>query len=68
MNKHPGIHVPWGDDTGFWNISANNPYFSGLTERSPQESFFYVDDGGQLMALRFGDWKPISSAGISTAP
>lgn len=68
MSKRPCILVPWEDDIGFWNISTNNPYFSGLTERSPRESFFHVNDGGQLMALRFGDWMPVSSAGVSTAP
>ncbi len=33
------------------------PYFSGQTEKSPRESFFYVNDDGKLVALRFGDWK-----------
>lgn len=33
------------------------PYLSGETESSPREAFFYVDDDGQLVALRFQDWK-----------
>jgi len=33
------------------------PYFTGKTDKSPRESFFYVNDDGQLVALRFGDWK-----------
>lgn len=33
------------------------PYFSGESEESPRVEFFYVNDDGQLMALRHGDWK-----------
>ena len=33
------------------------PYFMGETETSPRDSFFYVNDDAQLVALRFGDWK-----------
>ncbi len=33
------------------------PYLKGQTEQSPRESIFYFNDDGQLMALRFGDWK-----------
>ncbi len=32
-------------------------YFSGKADKSPRDSFFYVNDDGQLVALRFGDWK-----------
>jgi arylsulfatase len=33
------------------------PYFTGQTKESPREFFFYIDDDGQLVALRYGDWK-----------
>ncbi|MGI5860725.1 MAG: arylsulfatase [Myxococcales bacterium] len=33
------------------------PYFTGQVSESPRESFFYVNDDGQLVALRFRDWK-----------
>jgi arylsulfatase A-like enzyme len=33
------------------------PYLTGEQRTSPRESFFYVNDDGQLVALRFGDWK-----------
>jgi arylsulfatase len=33
------------------------PYFTGQTDKSPREAFFYVNDDGRLVALRFGDWK-----------
>jgi arylsulfatase len=33
------------------------PYFRGEVDQSPRESFFYINDDGQLVALRFGDWK-----------
>lgn len=32
-------------------------YFTGATEVSPKEGFIYVNDAGQIAALRFGDWK-----------
>lgn len=33
------------------------PYFTGEVEESPRKEFFYVNDDGQLVALRFEDWK-----------
>jgi arylsulfatase len=33
------------------------PYLKGETSQSARESVFYFNDDGQLMALRFGDWK-----------
>jgi len=32
-------------------------YFSGETDKSPREEFFYVNDDAELVALRVGDWK-----------
>ncbi len=32
-------------------------YLTGQDRRSPRKSFFYVDDDGQLVALRYEDWK-----------
>lgn len=32
-------------------------YFMGKTEESPRKGFIYVDDGGQVAALRYMDWK-----------
>jgi arylsulfatase len=32
-------------------------YLKGEAVASPRESVFYFNDDGQLMALRFGDWK-----------
>jgi arylsulfatase len=34
-----------------------NAYFSGATDESPREEFFYVNDDAELVALRVGDWK-----------
>lgn len=28
-------------------------YFSGKTDKSPRDSFFYINDDAQLVALRF---------------
>lgn len=33
------------------------PYLSGTTDHSEREAFFYVSDDGDLLALRYGDWK-----------
>jgi arylsulfatase len=33
------------------------PYLTGQQKTSPRESFFYVSDDGDIMALRHGDWK-----------
>lgn len=33
------------------------PYLMGETEESPRKSFFYINDDGQLVALRHEDWK-----------
>ena len=29
------------------------PYLTGKSDRSPREEFFYVDDDGRLVALRY---------------
>ena len=33
------------------------PYLTGQTAESPRKAFFYINDDGQLVALRYGDWK-----------
>jgi arylsulfatase len=35
------------------------PYLTGETDESPREHFFYVNDDGQLVALRYRDWKVV---------
>ena len=35
------------------------PYLIGKAKESPRQSFFYFNDDGQLVALRFGDWKQV---------
>jgi arylsulfatase A-like enzyme len=35
------------------------PYFTGKISESPRESFFYINDDGQLVALRYNDWKVV---------
>ena len=35
------------------------PFFSGETERSPREWFFYTNDDGLITAIRIGDWKVV---------
>ncbi len=32
-------------------------YLSGKVDESPRKGFIYVDDGGQIAALRYQDWK-----------
>lgn len=33
------------------------PYFMGETKESPRKEFFYFSDDGDLLALRFSNWK-----------
>jgi len=33
------------------------PYFTGETDESPRQHFFYVSDDGDLTALRYDNWK-----------
>jgi len=35
------------------------PYLKGEVQDSPRKEFFYVNDDGQLVALRFEDWKVV---------
>jgi arylsulfatase A-like enzyme len=33
------------------------PYLTGEVEESPRKFFFYMSDDGEVMALRYNDWK-----------
>ncbi len=33
------------------------PYLTGEVDKSPRQSFFYLSDDGQLVAVRHNDWK-----------
>jgi arylsulfatase len=35
------------------------PYLSGQAEKSPRRGFFYFNDDGDLVALRFENWKTV---------
>jgi arylsulfatase len=35
------------------------PYFTGEEQQSPRTSFFYINDDGQLVAVRHNDWKVV---------
>ncbi len=34
-------------------------YLSGSVEKSPRNAFIYVEDGGKIAAIRYGDWKAV---------
>ena len=34
-------------------------YLSGKTKESPRQEFFYVNDDGQVVAIRYQDWKSV---------
>ncbi len=34
-------------------------YLSGKAEKSPRNEFFYVNDDGQIVAIRYSDWKAV---------
>jgi arylsulfatase A-like enzyme len=35
------------------------PYITGAVKESPRNSFAYISDDGEVMALRIGDWKMV---------
>jgi len=35
------------------------PYFTGETEDSPRDWFFYTNDDGLVTGIRYGDWKAV---------
>ncbi len=35
------------------------PYFMGEVKDSPRESFFYISDDGDILAIRHNDWKAV---------
>ena len=35
------------------------PYFTGEVDESPRDSFFYVSDDGDILAVRHKDWKAV---------
>jgi arylsulfatase len=35
------------------------PYLMGEVEESPRQSFFYISDDGDILAIRLGDWKVV---------
>jgi arylsulfatase A-like enzyme len=35
------------------------PYLTGAAKESPRDSFFYISDDGEIMAVRMGDWKVV---------
>ena len=37
------------------------PYLTGAVKESPRSAFFYISDDGEVMALRYKDWKFVLS-------
>jgi arylsulfatase A-like enzyme len=50
-----------GDKTYKVHIDGFNllPYLSGEEEKSPRKGFFYFSDDGDLLAVRFDNWKVV---------
>jgi arylsulfatase A-like enzyme len=48
-----------GDMTYKVHLDGDNlvPYLTGQVEKSPRESFFYINDDQQLTGLRYDNWK-----------
>ena len=48
-----------GEKTFHVHIDGFNtlPYLTGETDKCPRNWFFYVNDDGDLTAMRIGDWK-----------
>jgi len=49
-DKHFRVHIDG------YNIL---PYLIGDTDESPREWFFYTNDDGLIVAIRYGDWKAV---------
>jgi len=50
-----------GDKTFKVHIDGFNmlPYFMGEVDESPRETFFYISDDGDILAIRHKDWKAV---------
>ena len=50
-----------GDKSFKVHIDGYNilPYLLGETDKSPREWFFYTNDDGKIVAIRYGDWKAV---------
>ncbi len=50
-----------GDKTFNVHIDGFNmlPYLTGEVEDSPRETFFYISDDGDILAIRHNDWKAV---------
>jgi arylsulfatase len=50
-----------GDKTFKVHIDGYNtlPYLLGEVDESPRNWFYYMNDDGQVTAIRFGDWKMV---------
>ena len=35
------------------------PYLTGEVKESPRKFFFYISDDGDILAIRYGDWKVV---------
>ncbi|MEO0578721.1 MAG: arylsulfatase [Pseudomonadota bacterium] len=35
------------------------PFLTGEVDKGPRDKFFYIGDGGEVMAVRVGDWKMV---------
>jgi arylsulfatase A-like enzyme len=57
QTSKPNVVVIWGDDIGQSNISAYSNYLTSKTDKSPRESFLYINDDQQVTALRYDNWK-----------
>jgi arylsulfatase len=50
-----------GEKTFTVHIDGFNalPYLTGETDESPRDWYFYANDDGQIVAIRYGDWKAV---------
>jgi arylsulfatase A-like enzyme len=50
-----------GDMTYKVHLDGDNllPYLTGQVDKGPRESFFYINDDQQLVALRYDNWKMV---------
>jgi arylsulfatase A-like enzyme len=58
QGKAPDRHAGWREELQV-HLDGYNlmPYLKGDTDKGPRHEFFYFSDDGDLMALRYDDWK-----------
>ena len=56
---HEGRHLAGRHYSDYIDGYNQLDYLSGKTKESPRKEFWYVNDDGQIVAIRYQDWKVV---------